>query len=223
MKMSQSTAFLVACQLSDGEPPPYLASQIEQFLHEIRTAHWFYENRRSRAEVVDKLRSLLGIRSEQNRSALSAYFKLAPYNTSYCSIRQLAGTTDEFEQAEWLISIWAKGKNAIAGRGKAQLPGEPHPKVLCVTLVWALLDHVERSSEYTNREKSVLAKQLFEGAVGLKPTWASNPFKSWRPHFSKASRLLKTSGLGGLRLVWDRQLQQSRRRGPPPFPCFMSW
>lgn len=112
MNISHSTALSVAFHLSDGNPPPYLAPQIERFLQQIWTAHWFYENRRGRAEVVEKLRSLLRIRNEQNRSALTAYFKLAPYSTSFCSIRQLAGTADEFEQAKWLISNWSQGKNA---------------------------------------------------------------------------------------------------------------
>ncbi len=212
----------VVSRISKGGPTSHLTAQIRFLLQDIWAANWFYEERRGRSEVVKELRLLVQNKNQENRITLTALLKSAPYSTLFCSIKNLSNSTDVFDQAAWLIQNWSKGNKASAGRGKAILKTEPHPKVLCVVLLFAILEHVHRYADFTDEEKSELARQLFQAAVGRRRIdWAGHPYNSWRPHFKKARQLIADQGpLYSLAVIWRRQLEQAAQNEKPTFSMF---
>lgn len=120
---------------------PSLIAIIQYYAQDLWAAVWFYNNRRTRSEVVAFLQAQLVDRTPEARQVLKDFFNLAPFSTSTYSLRKASSSSDPFEQAEWLLGKWTKNGKATAGRGPL-CPGELHPKIIVVAFMLALLQHV---------------------------------------------------------------------------------
>lgn len=164
----------------------YFFGMLQHYTPDLSAAIWFEKSRPGRSQTVEYLKRCIGRQDPNTESELKAYFNRAPYATVHYSLTRMAGSSDPYEKARWLLKTWSSGKNAKQGRGKLY-PGKMHPKVIVIAFALALLEHLGKEKT-ASRDVTDLAAELYRATAPHKSTWVDTPYHSWRPHLADAKK-----------------------------------
>ena len=173
----------------------YLFGMLRHYAQDLSVTIWFEKSRPSRSHSVKFLKRCVGSHDPNSESELRTIFNRAPYATVHYSLTQMAGTSNPYEKARWLLRYWARNENAIQGRGKL-CPHEMHPKVVVIAFVLALLEHLGDQTT-TSPEVTTLAAELYRATAPHIRPWADTPYHSWRPHLTNAKKEIEGGKLTG--------------------------
>jgi hypothetical protein len=202
--------------------PEWLTPHLEWWAQGLRHDRLADQYRPTTAETRDRLqafeRAALLVQRELNfpaiRKILEAAKSVKRLSVSQFDLRDLSERAEIACSSPLLVGATGGTKR---GRGKPKVPDLFGAKTLCAARVVELWQHFYGIEPGRRNLKAAAVAEAYWRASGGKSDGYGNPLTGWFSHFKMVRDNKQSAGLMGQRLIWRRDLEQTARRGRPPW------
>jgi hypothetical protein len=212
----------VASLIVPHSAPKWLTPQLEWWAQGLRHDRLADQHRPTAAETRNRLlafeQAVFLIQCELNspaiRNILETVISVRRLSASQFDLRDLSERANLARSSSLLVGA---SEGAKRGRGKPKVPDLFGAKTLCAARVVELWRHFHGIEPGKRNLKAAGVAEAYWRASGGRSGGYGNPLTGWFSHFKTVRNNQHSATLMGQRLIWRRDLEQSARRGRPPW------
>jgi hypothetical protein len=212
----------VAALIVPHNAPEWLTPHLEWWAQGLRHDRLVDQYRPTTAETRERLhaieRTALLIRRELSSPAIRKLLETAKFvnrlSVSQFDMQVLGERADRARASSLLVGATGGTKR---GRGKPKVPDLFGAKTLCAARVVELWRYFRGLDPGRRNLKAAAIADAYWRAAGGRSDGYGDARAGWFSHFKTVRDNQQSADLMGQRLVWRRDLEQTARRGRPPW------
>jgi hypothetical protein len=208
--------------IAPKETPAWLPAHLEWWAFGLRHDRLVDKYRPMKGETRQKLEAIREaalllqreLKAPAIRNLLEDAKSIKKISIAMFDLRDLSERADIACSSPVLTALTGKTKR---GRGKPKVPNLFVAKTLCAARIVELWLDFHGVEPGLGSLKAAAIAQAYWLASGGKSEGYGNPLNGWYDHFKIVRDNKDSASLIRLRLIWRRDLEQTRNRGRPPW------
>ena len=212
----------IAKLIAPENTPLWLSGHLEWLAQGVRYDRLFDDLRPTKAETLQRLNAAQEasalLRRETNNPVIRSLLEDARRSTRLAISRwALKDLNDRASIAAESPLLTTSSGAARRGRGKSRAPNVFDAKTLCAARVVDLWERFRGAKPGLSNKGCSEATQAYWLACGGTSKGYGDPLNGWYGYFRIVRDNEQTASLIKLRRIWLRDLEQTQRRGRPPW------